>query len=114
MRAMILTACISVTVSVVGVFAQNAPPALPKCLQDAPPTNVDFKNVTIAKVLPFLGAPCGIEIRVEGVEGTEAARQVPNVRFQQTKPVDVFLFLVRSAGLQYRVVDDKTVVVTKP
>jgi len=113
MRAMILIACIAITLSVVGVLAQNAEPAFPSCLQDAPPINVDFRNVTIAKVLPFLGVSCGIDIRVEDVEGTAAARQVPSVRFQQTKPVKVFLFLVRSAGLKFSVLDDKTIVVTK-
>jgi hypothetical protein len=33
--------------------------------------------------------------------------------FQQTKPVEVFLFLIRSAGLKFSVLDDKTIVVTK-
>ena len=93
-----------------GVFAQNAEPALPKCLQEAAPANVDLKDVSVAKVLPFLGASCGIEIRVEGIE---AARTVPRVQFQQAKPADVFMMLVRANGLKYVVVDEKTIRVFK-
>jgi hypothetical protein len=96
-----------------GIFAQTLEVALPKCMRDAPAVNVDVKDVAVAKVLPFLGARCGIEIRVEGVDGTEAARQVPNIRFQQAKVVDVFLFMVRSFGLKYSVLDDRTILVTK-
>jgi len=112
MRPIIPTVIALLTLSA-GVLAQNAQPPLPRCLQDAPPANVDFKNVSVAKVLPFLGASCGIEIRVEGVEGTEAARTVPAVQFQQAKPADVFLLLVRANGLTYTVVNDKTIRVTK-
>jgi len=96
----------------VGVLAQNEQASLPKCLEDASPVNVDFKDVTIAKVLSFLGASCGIEIGVENIEGTEAARTVPNVRFNQTKPAEIFVFLVRTSHLKYAVLDDKTIVVT--
>jgi hypothetical protein len=35
------------------------------------------------------------------------------VQFQQTKPADVFLMFVRSSGLKYTVLDDKTILVTK-
>ena len=112
MRSMTLTVFAAFALSVVA-FAQNVQGALPKCLQDAAPFNVDVREVTVAKVLPFLGASCGIEIRVENVEGTEAARTVPRVQFQQTKPADVFVMLVRSSGLKYTVLDDKTILVSK-
>ena len=112
MRSMVLVVITALALSV-AAFAQNGQSALPKCLQDAAPSNVDFRDVTVAKVLPLLGAGCGIEIRVENVEGTEAARILPHVQFQQTKPADVFLMLVRSSGLKYTVVDDKTIVVTR-
>ena len=112
MRSTALTVVAAVAFSV-GVLAQNEQTALPKCMQDAAPVNVDFKDVTVAKVLPFLGASCGIEIRVENIEGTEAARTVPSVRFQQTKPADLFLLLVRSSGLKYSILDEKTILVTK-
>jgi len=39
-------------------------------MQDAPPFNVNVTDVSVAKVLPFLGASCGIEVRVEGIEGS--------------------------------------------
>ena len=68
---------------------------------------------TVANALPFFGASCGIEIRVENVEGTEAARELPRVQFQQAKPADVFRFLVNASGLEYTVLDEKTIVVTK-
>ena len=112
MRSMLLLMISAFALSVVA-FAQNGPSTLPKCLQDAAPFNVDVREVAIAKVLPFLGAGCGIEIRVENVEGTEAVRTMPRVQFQQTKPADVFLMFVRSSGLKYTVLDDKTILVTK-
>jgi hypothetical protein len=112
MRSMVLTVVAALALSVVA-FGQNEQSALPKCLQDAAPFNVDVREVTVAKVLPFLGASCGIEIRVENVEGTEATRTLPRVQFQQTKPADVFLVMVRHAGLKYTVLDDKTILVTK-
>ena len=96
-----------------GAFAQSQPPALPRCMQDAPPVNVDVKDVSVAKVLPFLGASCGIEIRVQDVEGTEATRTLQSVRFQQAKVTDIFQLLVQSSRLKYTVVDEKTIVVTK-
>src|SRR5215471_8875094 len=96
-----------------GLYAQGATPALPKCLQDAPPVNLEAKDVTVAKVLPFLGAACGIEIRVESVEETRAVRTVPNLRFQQAKVADIFRMLLQTSGLTYRVLDEKTIVVTK-
>jgi hypothetical protein len=96
-----------------GAFAQSQPPALPRCMQEAPPVNVDVKDVSVAKVLPFLGASCGIEIRVEDVEGTEATRTLQSVRFQQAKVTDIFQMLVQASRLKYTVVDDKTIVVTK-
>ena len=112
MRSMVLIVAAALVLPI-GVFAQSVQTTLPKCMQDAAPVNVDFRDVPVAKVLTFLGASCGIEIRVEGIEGTDAARPVPSVRFQQAKVADVFLFLVRSAGLKYSVLDDKTIVVTK-
>jgi hypothetical protein len=111
MRSVLLAAA-ALTLSA-GVFAQTPEAPLPKCMRDAPPVNVDVKDVAVAKVLPFLGASCGVEIRVEGIEGTEAARQVPAIRFQQAKVADVFLFMVRSFGLKYSVLDDRTILVTK-
>jgi len=112
MRAMTLTVVAALTLAV-GVVAQNVQTPLPKCMQDAPPVNVDASDVAIAKVLPFLGASCGIEIRVEGIDATAAARTVPSVRFHQAKVSDVFLFLVRASGLKYNVLDDRTILVTK-
>src|SRR6185436_1307287 len=111
MRSMILTALAALALSPI-LLSQNAQPALPKCLQDAPPVNVDFKDVSVAKVLPFLGASCGIDIRVEGIEGTDPARAVPRVQFQQARPAEVFLMLIRANGLKYTVVDEKTIRVT--
>jgi hypothetical protein len=111
MRFMLSTLVVTLSLAA-GVFGQDASPALPKCLQDAPAANVDFKNTTVAEVLAFLAASCRIEIRVEGIEGTAAARRVPAVQFQQTKPAEVFAFLVRSSGLKYTTIDDKTIVVT--
>ena len=111
MRLLALTVMAALGFSVVG-FAQNAPTALPKCLQDAAPFNVDVRDVVVAKALPFLGASCGIEIRVENVDGTAASRTLPHVQFQHAKPADVFLFLVNASGLKYVVVDDTTIVVT--
>lgn len=70
-------------------------------------------DVVAGQVLPFLGASCGIEIRVEGLEGTDATRPLPNLQFRQTKVADVFRFIVQHYGLKYSVVDDKTIVVTK-
>jgi hypothetical protein len=72
MRSMVLVVITALALSV-AAFAQNGQSALPKCLQDAAPFNVDVREVTVAKVLPFIGAGCGIEIRVKNVEGTEAA-----------------------------------------
>ena len=111
MRSVLFTVA-ALTLSA-GVFAQNPEVPLPKCMRDAPPVNVDVKDVAVAKVLPFLGASCGIEIRVEGIDGAEAERQVPNIRFQQAKVADVFLFMVRSFGLKYSILDERTILVTK-
>jgi hypothetical protein len=112
MRSMILTAATALALSA-GLSAQNAPPALPKCMEDAPPINVDVKDVSLSQVLPFFGSGCGVEIRVEGVEGTAAARIVPHLQFQQTKISEIFRFTLQAAGLKYNVIDDKTIVVTK-
>ena len=113
MRLMILTAAIGVGLAA-GLGAQSAASqALPKCMEDAPPINVDVKDVSLAKVLPFFGAGCGVEIRVEGVEGTEAVQTLPHIHFQQTKISEIFHFALQAYGLTYRVLDEKTIVVTK-
>ena len=69
MRVIVLTAAAALVLSA-ALSAQNVSPALPKCMEDAPPFNVNVTDVSVAKVLPFLGASCGIEIRVEGIEGS--------------------------------------------
>jgi hypothetical protein len=103
-----VTALVVVFVLSVGVFAQSD---LPKCMQDAAPVTLSFRNVTVPEVLTFLGNTCGVDVRVEGVGETPAR---PAVQFARTRIADAFAFLVRSAGLSYTVVDEKTVVVTKP
>jgi len=112
MRLTLLTTTGALLLSA-GLHAQGAPPALPKCLEDAPPVNLEAKDVSVPKVLPFLGASCGVEIRIEGVDETAAVRSLPNLRFHQAKVVDIFRMLVQASGLTYRVVDEKTIVVTK-
>jgi hypothetical protein len=113
MRLMVVTAITALALSA-GLHAQSAASqALPKCMEDAPPLNVDVTDVSIAQVLPFFGAGCGVEIRVEGVEGTAAVRTVPHIRFQQTKISEIFRFTLQAYGLKYNVIDDKTIVVTK-
>ena len=112
MRLILLTATSALVLAAV-LHAQSAPPALPACMQNAPPVNVEARDVSVAKVLPFLGASCGVEIRVEVVEETGAMRSLPNIRFQQAKVVDIFRMLVQASGLTYRVVDERTIVVTK-
>jgi hypothetical protein len=104
----IATALGAVLALSLGVFAQSD---LPKCLQDTTPANLNFRNVTIPEVLRFLGNSCGVEVRLEGVEETPPTR---NVQFTRTKLADAFVFLVRGAGLTYTVLDEKTVLVTKP
>jgi hypothetical protein len=74
--------------------------------------HVDFKDVTIPQVLTLLGNACGVEVRVEGVLGIEAARTVPSVRFDKATLPDMFLFLAKAARLGYAVVDDKTILIT--
>ena len=113
MRMMTLAVVAAALALASGVFAQNGQTTLPKCMQDAPPFNVAVTDVVVSKVLPFLGASCGIEIRVEGMDGTDAARTAPNIQFRQTKVADVFRFIVQAYALKYSVVDDKTIVVTK-
>jgi hypothetical protein len=88
-------------------------PELPKCLQDAAPTNVDLKDVTLPQVLTFLAGACGINVRVDDIPESEASRVVPRVQFNQTKLSDVFRFIVTSAGWRYTVVDEKTLVLTR-
>ena len=110
MRSILLTAIALVLAAV--LHAQSAP-ALPACMQNAPPVNVEAKDVSVAKVLPFLGASCGVEIRVEGVDETGVMRSVQSIRFQQARVADIFRMLVQASGLTYRVVDEKTIVVTK-
>jgi hypothetical protein len=82
-------------------------------MEDAPPINVDVRDVSLAQVLPFFGSGCGVEIRVEGVEGTAAVRTVPRMQFQQTKISEIFRFTLQAYGLKYNVIDDRTIVVTK-
>jgi beta-lactamase regulating signal transducer with metallopeptidase domain len=89
-------------------------PELPHCLQDAGLISFDLKDVTIPQVLKFLASACGVEVRVEGIEGTEAARTVPRVQFSNTKLSEVFQFLVTAAGLSYAVVDETTLLITRP
>ena len=110
MRSIALT-LVAVLALASGVFAQNAQ-TLPKCMQDAPPFNVAVTDVVVRNVLPFLGASCGIEIRVEGIEGTKAAQSVPNLHFRQANVAEVFRFIVQAYGLKFNVLDDKTIVVT--
>src|SRR5262249_54516474 len=112
MRLTVLTTTGALLLSA-GLYAQSAPPALPKCLQDAPPVNLEAKDVSVAKVLPFLGAACGIEIRVESVDETQAVRAVQSLRFQQAKVADIFRMLLQASGLTYRVIDERSIVVTK-
>jgi hypothetical protein len=112
MRLTILTAASALLLSA-GLSGQTAPQALPKCMEDAPPINVDVKDVSLAKVLPFFGADCGVEIRVEAVEGTAAAQTVPHIQFQQAKISEIFRFALQANGLKYNVLDDKTIVVTR-
>jgi hypothetical protein len=111
MRLTVLTTTGALLLSA-GLSAQSAPP-LPKCLQDAPPVNLEANDVSVAKVLPFLGAACGIEIRVESVDETQAVRAVQSLRFQQAKVADIFRMLLQASGLTFKVVDEKTIVVTK-
>jgi len=96
-----------------GLYAQAGAPALPKCMEDAPPINVDVTDVSIVKVLPFFGAGCGVEVRVEGVEGTAALEPVPHIQFQQTKIGEIFRFILPAYGLKYSVLNDRTIIVTK-
>jgi hypothetical protein len=112
MRLRVLAAS-TVLVLSTGVYAQSAPQALPKCMEDAPPISADVTEVSIAKVLPFLGAGCGVEIRVEGIEGTGAVRNVPRLQIQQTRIADIFRFLLQPYGLKYTVLDEKTILVTR-
>lgn len=111
MRWMALTV-VAVLALASGVFAQNTQ-TLPKCMQDAPPFNVAVTDVVIGNVLPFLGASCGIEIRVEGIEGSKAAQPVPNLQFRQANVAQLFRFIVQTYALKFSVLDDKTIVVTK-
>lgn len=67
-----------------------------------------LKNVTIPEVLTFLGKSYGVEVRFQS---TPAAQTV-NVQFAKTSAGDVFRMLAGGAGLSYRVVDEKTLLVT--
>ena len=104
MRSMVL-ALLGVIFLSVGVVAQND---LPKAMQDPTPINVNLKNVTISKVLTFLGKSYGVEVRFQSTP----AEKTVNVQFTKTSVADVFRMLAGSAGLSYRVVDEKTLLVT--
>ena len=78
MRSMVLIVVAALVLSI-GVVAQSVQTTLPKCMQDAAPINVDFKDVTVVRVLTFLGTSCGIEIRAEGIEGTDAAFSIKEI-----------------------------------
>jgi hypothetical protein len=105
MRSLFLTVAAALTLSA-GVVAQSD---LPKVMQDTKPPHTQFKDTTLPDILKTMGMVVNVEIRYQ-VAGEPV--KVPNVDFVSTSLADVFAFLVRSAGLKYTVIDDKTIVVT--
>ena len=105
MRSLFLTVAAVLTLST-GVFAQSD---LPKVMQATKPPHAQFKDTTLTDMLKIMGMVVNVEIRYQ-VAGEPV--KIPNVDFVNTSLAEVFAFLVRSAGLKYTVIDDKTIVVT--
>jgi hypothetical protein len=105
MRSLFLTVAAALTLSA-GAFAQSD---LPTVMRDTKPSHTQFKDTTLPDMLKVMGMAVNVEIRYQ-VPGEPV--KLESVDFVNTSLADVFTFLMRSAGLKYTVIDDKTIVVT--
>jgi hypothetical protein len=103
MRTTILAVVAIVVLSAASILAQDA---LPKSMEDAQPVNIHLRNAPVSELFKILGATSGVDIRTEGGD-----RPV-NVNFTNAKVSDVFNFFITAGHWTYKVVDEKTIIVT--
>jgi hypothetical protein len=114
--SMRLTASVIVAVFLalgVGALAGQSPQTdLSKLTPNSGLIALRFQNAQLADVLAILSKASGIQIGV--TPDVRLPTEPINLNFSNAKLADVFRLLVAGANLTYNVVDEKTVLITKP